>query len=310
MSRGETDKYIYIETPQLVRKREADCFLHHPVSRRLLEQVNRLGGSYNVERSFKFMHNRLLCNRFIATVPLDRHLKGAEQKVLDIFRSIPMVGEHYVMCKEQLCHASKIHFGFEEDDDHSLLKIYLEFSYHPAYGLSKPWQLLLGFKWDPNDTACCAVSRYVGLPAYTPREMHAKAENFFIDERFGKLRRIVNAILLACDKRAPNLRTWYLDVTEEGNPRRSFDIKTYRFRLKIGDIMPLLPELCRFYRIPFEKYEPYFAAIKNHKFGHLSCGIGRSGDFFMAIYHEAEGQYMDKEQYDYSFHVDVENAPT
>lgn len=290
MKQPGTDGYIYVDTPQLVRKREADRFRHHPVSKHLLEQIDGIGGSYRVERSFKFMHNRLLCNRFIVTVPIDYHLNGATQAALEIFRTLTMSEEHCVICMEQLSRAAKIHFGFEEDGYYSLLKVYLEFPYDHAAGASEPWLLMLGFKWDPHNPARCAVSRYVGLPTYTPREVHARTKAFFTDKRFSEVRGIVTAILLACDRRAPNLGMWYLDVTEEGNPRCSFDIKTYRARLQISDIIPLLPKLCRFYQIPFGEYESYFAAIKNHKFGHLSCGIGRVGDFFMAIYHESQGQ--------------------
>lgn len=281
---------IFVETPQRVRKGEADRFRDHPVSRHMLEQVDKLGGSYRVERSFRLLPGRLLCNRFIVTIPLNHHLKGAAQAALEVFKTLSMPEEHYTFCEKKLSRAAKIHLGFEEDGNNSLLKAYLEFPYDHAAGVSKPWQLLLGFKWAPHNPGHCVVSSYMGLPVYTPGEVHAMTESFFADKRLSGVRGIVTAILMACDRRMGNLRMWYLDVTEEGNPRRSFDVKTYRARLNMIDLMPFFPDLFWFYQIPYSEYESYFDTIKNHKFGHLSCGIGRNGDFFMAIYHEAPGQ--------------------
>jgi len=290
MNQGQNDGYIYVDTPERIRRKEVDIFRRHPVSSHLLKQVDRLGGSYRVERSFKLVQNRMLRNRFIVTVPLNGPSKESPDAVLEICRALQMVEEHHALCAAHLEQAGKIHFGFEEDGDRSLLKVYLEFPYNLKVARDGPWQLLLGFKWDPEDHRRCAISRYVGLPTLTPRDMHKRIAAFFTDPRFRDIRDMVTAVLVACDRRVPQFRSWYLDVTEEENPRRSFDIKTYRSRLKIRDIASVLKHLLTYFDIRLEEQASYFSSIEDHKFGHLSCGIGRSGDFFVAIYHEAEGQ--------------------
>jgi hypothetical protein len=273
-----------------LRNSEIDRLQRHPLSRHLLEQIDRLGNGYRVERSFKFLPGRLLCNRFIVTIPFDYRLEDAGQTVLEICGALAMPDDYRAICAGRLSSAAKVHFGFEGDGDHGMLKAYLEFPYEHTSPNQEPWLLLLGLKWDPLNPSRCAVSRYVGLPTYTPMEIKAMTAPFFTDERFNTQRSIVNAILMLCDRRAADLGMWYLDVTEEGNPRRSFDIKTYRARILIGDVVPLFLQLFDFYNVPFKQYEQYFATIMKHKFGHLSCGIGRDGNFFMAIYHEAPGQ--------------------
>lgn len=290
MSYLTEDKYPVISASRQMRNPEIGSLQPHPVSGNLLEQVDRLGNGYRVERSFKFVPGRLLCNRFIVTVPLDDRMTGASQNIMEVCRSLAMPEKYCARFAEQLPSASKVHYGFEGDGERSMLKAYLEFPYERTNPGAKPWQLLLGFKWDPLDPSRCAISRYKGLPTYTPMEIQAMIAPFFTDERFKILESVVSSILRLCDRRATALGMWYLEVTEEGNPRSSFDIKTYRARLKMGDIMPLLLQLFRFYDIPFEQYEQYFATIITHKFGHLSCGTGRDGVFFMAIYHEAFGQ--------------------
>jgi len=192
--------------------------------------------------------------------------------------------------------AKKVHFGFEENGEGSVLKVYLEFPYvhsvhMQAVAASDPWLLLLGFKWDPYyPSSRFVISRYLGLPSYTPQQIHAKVATRFPHTNGSIIMPLVTAILKMCDKKAPNQPIWYLDVTEEGTPRQSFDIKTYRARLQICHLLPLLHDLCRHYNIPVHQAESYFNTIKRHKFGHLSCGIGRDGEEYIAIYHEVFGQ--------------------
>jgi hypothetical protein len=283
-------RFVYVEAPELVRKRELEPFRNHPDSRRLLEQVDRLCGSFPVERSFKFLPGKLLCDRFIVTVPFDRPGTETVQETLGILKALSMPKAQYALFVSRMSRASKIHFGFEGDGSRSLFKVYLEFFLNDCVKLPASWVLLLGFKWDPSNPDRQAVSRYEGLPSYTPGAVNDMIKTFFVEDHYRSLRGIVQAMLLACDRRAPHLRMWYLDVAEDGNPRHSFDFKTYRAGLPLDSIMPLLPELCRYYHIPFREYAPYFSAIRQHKFGHVSCGKGRDDVFFVAIYHQAQGQ--------------------
>ncbi|MFA7061943.1 MAG: hypothetical protein WC156_14140, partial [Pedobacter sp.] len=70
-ARLQQEQSILADTRLLVRRRETEIFRGHPVSKRLLDLIDGLGGSYRVERSFKFVRNRFLSNRFIVTVPLN-----------------------------------------------------------------------------------------------------------------------------------------------------------------------------------------------------------------------------------------------
>ena len=281
---------FHIEAPQLVRKREHDRYIFHPVSSFLLDNVDRLGGSFRIERSFKFTHKRLLCGRFIATVPLIHDSIEAVRAVLGVFEGLNLPATAYSLFSKDIYKANKVHFGFEGDGEGGLLKVYLEYPYHHLEERKEPWELLVACKWDPVAPSKCAFTRYRGLPVYSPQEIEEIISAFFREVRFSSIRSFISKVLFLCNRQSPDLKMWYLDVTEEGNPRHSFDFKTYRARLLMEHIIPLLPELCDYYEIPFSSCEQYFVSIRNHKFGHVSCGTGRDGNFFIAIYHEAMGQ--------------------
>lgn len=293
---AQQEQFLFVDAPPLVRKKETDRFRGHPVSKRMLELIDTLGGSYRIERSFKFIRNHLLCNRFIVTVPLWEGNVCHNQAVSMICRELAMPESYYNYFVQQILVAKKVHFGFEENGKDSVLKVYLEFPYDhsqqlQAVSLSDPWLLLLGFKWDPHAPgARRVISRYSGLPSYTPQQVHALVTERFPHTQGGIILPLVTSILKMYDNSAPNLPMWYLDVTEEGTPRQSFDVKTYRARLQISHILPMLRDLCRHYNIPAHQAESYFNTIKGHKFGHLSCGIGRDGEEYIAIYHEVFGQ--------------------
>ena len=291
----QRDQRQFVETPSLVRKKEADRFREHPVSKRLLNLIDGLGGLYRVERSFKFTRNRFLCNRFIVTVPLKESNVCHNEAVSLICSALSIPETCYSIFVQQISTATKIHFGFEDSGEQCVIKAYLEFSYDHSLQMEagespEPWLLLLAFKWNPGEPSRYVISRYSGLPSYTPRQIHEKITTLFPHTQGGIIMPLVTAILKMYDESVPLQPMWYLDVSEEGTPRHSFDIKTYRARLQIRHVLPFLQELCRHYSIPPQPFEAYFTTIKNHKFGHLSCGIGRDGDEFVAFYHEAYGQ--------------------
>jgi hypothetical protein len=81
----------------------------------------------------------------------------------------------------------------------------------------------------------------------------------------------------------------YTEVTEENNPRRSFDINMYRANLQMRDLYPLLSRIFRHYRIPDDTFHQLYDRVKKRIFGHLSGGVDREGRDFLTIYHGVKG---------------------
>ena len=77
----------------------------------------------------------------------------------------------------------------------------------------------------------------------------------------------------------------YLEVTEEGNPRRSFDINIYKSGLRLEDLSLCLLRALRHYAIPSGRFESMFQRIKTERFGHLAGGIDRDEKDFVTVYY-------------------------
>lgn len=289
---SSSGKFIYVTLNSNIRAQAKKCCAVHPEGARLYSLIDGLDVYYRLERSFKISRNSLLGNRFILTLSKKNMGSDADHKMLAICRALSMPEELYEIYGSRIGEARLAHFGFEEGASDSLFKVYLEFPYKRSGDFinqdqTKPWLLLMAFKWEATDNTRRAVTRYTGLPGYTPQEINRKIAGILSEDRFAVHLQAVTAMLDTCEQRNPKAPMWYLDVTEEGNPRKSFDIKTYKAKLKIYDVHAPLTKLYKHYSIAGSQFDPLYNSIKGHKFGHISCGVGRDGEDFISIYHEA-----------------------
>jgi hypothetical protein len=81
----------------------------------------------------------------------------------------------------------------------------------------------------------------------------------------------------------------YVEVSEEGNPRDSFDINVYPADLQMAEIYPLLINTARHFSIDLEQFEELYEAVKTQKFGHVSGGTDRDGKDFLTVYFSEKG---------------------
>jgi hypothetical protein len=81
----------------------------------------------------------------------------------------------------------------------------------------------------------------------------------------------------------------YVEASEEGNPRKSFDINFYKAGLQVFDIAPVLTTLWQRYDIPGMPEQILPGQVGACPFGHLSGGLGRDGRDFLTMYYELEG---------------------
>lgn len=78
----------------------------------------------------------------------------------------------------------------------------------------------------------------------------------------------------------------YMEVSEEDNPRLSFDLRFYEANLQLSEIGNFLFRMSQHYAIPDGQFKPLYEEIKAGRFGHLSGGIDRNGRDFMTAYYE------------------------
>lgn len=263
---------------------------------RLIRLVRELGGEAGFERSFKIFHGTLLGNRFLAGV--SRNALGQEplEKILPICERIEMPDDLLETLRERLPDSDYVHFGFEENEGSCVYKVYLEFYEHiQKERKSRPsnrsdrFVLHLGFKWDPSDTRRRALATYTWHPSLSVEDMQQRLSTLLDPVRHGALLGLAESALALASLRVPSRDILYLEVTEEGNPRRSFDINVYRAGLQLGELYPLWVDICGHYAIPLDRFRSLYDPVKHQAFGHLAGGLDREGRDFLTVYYGVKG---------------------
>lgn len=261
-------------------------------ARPLLALVRGLGVGFGFERSFKMSAGSLLGDRLILGV---RSKLAPAPSLLRVCREIGMPQAYLAQFEGSLPEANTVGFGFEGDERGDVYKVYLEFwerlwerlRRDPAN--SAPAPLFIGFKWQADDSARCALARYTCHPLLTIQGIQHRLEALYQARAESPSLRAARGILDMAARRVGRDSFVYVEAEEEGNPRKSFDLNLYKARLGMGELRPALAELCRRYAIPAATLAQAEAQADGRPFGHLSGGLGRDGRDFLTVYYELEG---------------------
>lgn len=261
----------------------------------LMRLVENLGVEFGFERSFKISDRSLLTNRFIMGLKKSDLVHNPNEMLLSTFSQMGMPGGFRDDCHRLLDKTEFIHFGFEEQKTGCLYKAYLEFRLDMKLGPGgakvehEPVLVFLGYKWDPFDDAKRAVTRYICHPLLSVAEIKEKLSSLFNGNQEYKSFETARNILDKTDKIISSNKIIYEEVTEENNPRKSFDMNLYAANLCIRDIYPLLMDIGRHYSLPAERFVLLCDRISDKRFGHLSGGVDREGKDFLTVYYGVEG---------------------
>ncbi|HSB82035.1 MAG TPA: DUF3467 domain-containing protein [Candidatus Methylomirabilis sp.] len=263
----------------------------------LFQLVEGLNVGAGLERSVKISEGSLLSNRFLLGLSKRTIGPGADKQILDICTRLRMPRDLLDAFGVGLADANYVHFGFERGERASLYKVYLEFWRKIEESLRNrpenlgPFLLHLGFKWDTTEAARRATTRYTWHPWLAVEDILARASGLLDPGLHRRTLEILSGILRLASGRIPHQDILYLEVTEEGNPRRSFDINMYRANLRLAELYPLLLQIGGRYSIPFQELQAFYEPIKHKTFGHISGGIDREGKDFLTVYYGVEGTH-------------------
>jgi hypothetical protein len=260
--------------------------------RDLLAVLRGLQVDMAVERSVKLSRAALHPNRFLLTLAKGALGTGAERRILDASRALAMPEALAGAFAARLPEANYVHAGFEEGGRGSLYKLYLEFWTDWEHEItsqptrSAPFVVHLGFKWDPRDGARQAVSTYTCYPRLPFEQLRDRVIHLFDPAP----RQTLDIALECLERAAARIgrdRMLYLEVSEEGNPRRSFDVNVYKAGLRLRDVEDLVRQACREFAISAERWQALSARVQGERLGHLSGGIDRGGGGFLTFYYGA-----------------------
>jgi hypothetical protein len=251
----------------------------------LLHQlVEDLQAPYGYERSLRMTAGALLANRYLLTLTKQSIPSDPDATVLALCRRLAMPDNLLATAAQHVGAAKFIHFGYEEDEATRLYKVYLEFSPDPQTAGA---HVLLhrAFKWDIANPARHVETHYVLHPQLSVAQILGRLGEVY---RGNTAARDIAQGVVALAAARPGHEMSYLEVNEEANRRRSFDLNVYDAGLFVRDLEPVLSRMAEHFAIPRALFEPLYEQTKDLRFGHLAGGVHRQGQDFFNLYYGVE----------------------
>ncbi len=259
----------------------------------LLRLVGELGVPHQYERSFRVSAGGLHANRFLMTVDKRDLLGDARARVLAICDRLAMPPELRAAAEERFDMASCVHFGFEGDGEAAVCKLYLERAVPQDEAVrvrerAEPVLLHLAFKWDVRG-AGAVTTQYLWHPALSAAGIEDRlARNVYRGAQSQSLD-LARQVLAIAAARAPAEQLQYLEVEEEGNGRRSFDLNLYNARMQVKDVQSVLYRMRDLHGVRPGQFQALYDQIKAKALGHLAGGVHRGGEDFFNLYYGVAG---------------------
>lgn len=260
-------------------------------ARPMLALVRGLGVGFGFEKSFKLSAGSVQDERVILGVPTER---APREALLRICRELGMSEAHLEQFERRLPEANTVGFGFEGGRKGGSYKVYLEFWERVVQRLRldpanrAPQVLFLGYKWPVHGGGRSALAEYTCHPLLAVDGIARRLAALYPPDSHS-LAAAQEILQLGAARLGPGDSFVYVEATEEGNPRRSFDLNLYKVGLRVGDLRAPLSRLCENYSIKSVQLESLLEQCGTRPFGHLSGGVGREGEDFLTVYYEIEG---------------------
>lgn len=254
----------------------------------LVTHLKSLGIPFGQEQSIKWLHGKLLANRSLVGVDLS-HI--SVQTVWDIASEWGMPNAAKAPLLARVGAANAIFFAVEPDDGSCTYKIYLEFWDAVCARVREtraPTPLLLhfGVKWNTATPGQFAQARYTCFPLLESSAVLQRMAHMYGAISKPGSARFANAIVQHALGTKGETALIYMEATEDGNKRLSFDINLYKTQIYISNVLDYLKLTHLYFDIPSESFDAAVAPLHSCALGHLSGGLDRHGNEFMTIYAE------------------------
>ena len=256
----------------------------------LIQLIKELNVMYDFERSFKMCQQKMGWHRFLMVVDKNDIRENPHERILSICERMGMPEDFLGKFKENLSQANPVDFGFEADEGSCIYKAYLDFLPQLRRGgtinlnQTKPHIMFLGFKWDLFNHTKKALTKYTWYPALSFEEILRRLSDIYGNDKGRKLIELAEELLRIILSKTTHDKVYYLDVTEEHSPRRSFDINAYSANLQLKELYPLMMKMWQYFSIPAQEFSDLYRQMETKIFGHFSGGVDREGNDFLTVY--------------------------
>lgn len=257
--------------------------------------VRTIGAPHGRERSIKLRNRSVLANRFLLTVARQDIGVDTTERVLAACRSVHMPEPFLHAVAAHVTPANMIHFGYEEESaGRAYYKVYLERGEQFAHAMASrppvtdPLVLYHAFKWNSADPGERVTARYICHPRLEQAALLQRVAAVYAGQAGRAPWHLLCEIVAAAGRRVPDRDLLYLDVTEDGTNRKSFDVNFYRARLRIGDVLPFVAPLSAHFELGEDVLSAALGELVDSRLGHIAGGVDRRGRDFLTIYYGAE----------------------
>jgi hypothetical protein len=213
---------------------------------------------------------------------------NANARILSLCGELRMPAAFLERVRETVPQSRAVHFGFEQGETAQLYKVYLEVGAPPGESTPEPRLLHVGLKWDIHDPGRRAVTEYILHPRISAAAINRRLALLYEHCAGGEGLEIARALVSLAVRRMPAEALQYLEVSESGNPRSSYDLNAYDAGFRLRDLYPLLIRLCQLHSIEAEVFASLYVRIEDRAFGHLAGGLHRDGTGFSTVYYGVE----------------------
>lgn len=257
--------------------------------RALLQRIEALDLPYGQEDAFKLTPAGLITDRVLVGVPalglnVDALLQLAQQEMTMPEDGLAILSAHAAQ-------ASAVFFGIENSPQGIVFKVYLEFWEQVKRTVlqrpsATPLLLHLGIKWSSARPGHHEVARYMCHPLLSVTEVMRRIVAIYPPGGQASACPSVLDIVRQGIKHRPDASLLYLEVSEHGNPRRSFDVNLYKTGITLSSCAKALGEAAGHFGILRPPIEMQLERFGHCALGHLSGGIDRHGQEFLSVYAE------------------------
>jgi hypothetical protein len=249
------------------------------------ELIQGLGAPMDIERSLKFLPGAILHERYLLSIDTANLPAAAQARLPVICKRLRMPEPLLAAFEKGWPGAHSLHFGFEAQGSACVYKAYLEPGGEARDAVQEgrpgPVELYTGFKWDPESPDKHATSRYVAHPALSSSAMRERTAPFLGES---DLQHVISDLIGLAAARTDARQFLHVEVTEDGNPRSSFDLNLYPAGLELSELCPLLLKTALHFGIPLDTFRGHYERFRRETFGHVSGGTDRSGRGFLTFY--------------------------
>ncbi len=254
---------------------------------RLLEAL-KLECGY--EKSFKLMRGHFLPNRYLLGIDKSRLNRSTLRLICESMgmpqRFVDDLFEHYNA-------ANLVLLGFEEGAEGCTYRIYLEYWDKIRAAIAgkspphEPMTMFQGFKWNALDNSRAVLTEYTCYPKLETDQIIEKVDALLSAREDSPVFEISRDMIQAASQRAGGQTFIYLEASEAGNPRQSFDINLYSADMTLESVSSQLLQLCHHYEIDRRELEVIYRRDGSRPLGHISAGLDRDANDFFTVYYES-----------------------